>query len=71
MSEPAAAAAQALAERVRSACRVRFEAAYEEAGVAGLCIEGRLEFALDAVYRLRIGELLAEPQPAGGPAASQ
>jgi hypothetical protein len=71
MSEPAAAAAQALAERVRTACRARFEAAYEEAGVAGLCIEGRLEFALDAVCRLRIRELLADAQPAGGAAARQ
>jgi hypothetical protein len=70
MNEPAATA-QALAERVRSACRARFEVAYEEAGVAGLCIEGRLEFALDAVCRLRIGELLADVQPAGDAAAHQ
>jgi hypothetical protein len=71
VNEPAAAAAQALAERVRSACRARFEAAYEEAGVAGLCSEGRLEFALDAVYRLRIRELLADAPREGGTATGQ
>ncbi|WP_233279512.1 acetyltransferase [Acidihalobacter yilgarnensis] len=41
-----------MAERVRTACREAAVAAYEEAALRGLCAEGALEYALDAIRRL-------------------
>lgn len=59
-----------LAEAVRSACVDAAQAAYEEAGILGLCHEGRWEYALQAVKALDLDRLAAELQgadPRGDP----
>lgn len=50
--------APALAEIVRSACLEAAAAAYEDAGVRGLCEEGRWEAAIGAVRSLDLRPLL-------------
>jgi hypothetical protein len=55
-----------LAERVRAACLEAATLAYEDAGIRGLCIEGRCEAALDAIRTLDLSSLIdpaAEPIP--------
>jgi hypothetical protein len=52
-------AAQA-AELVRAACLEAAAAAYEDAGVQGLCAEGRWEAALGALQRLDVSALLRD-----------
>lgn len=49
-----------LAARVRAACVDVFERAYEDAGIRGLCEEGRVEVALDAVRSLDLQRLVRE-----------
>ena len=51
---------QRLAEAVRSACVDAALQAYEDAGINGLCVEGRWECAGDALRRLDLAELLRE-----------
>ncbi len=51
---PAAAAA----ERMRAACLDAALRAYEDAGIQGLCAEGRWEAAVAAVRRLDIREVI-------------
>lgn len=51
-----------VAEAVREACLRRAVRAYEDAGLSGLCAEGRWDVAVDAVRRLDLSELLREPQ---------
>jgi hypothetical protein len=46
------------AEKVREACAKEFIRAYEEAGIKGLCEEGRIEYALDAVRSLNLEKIL-------------
>ncbi len=56
-----------LAEVVRSACLKAAADAYEDAGLQGLCAEGRFERALDAVRELDLARVVAEalaPAPA-------
>ena len=60
----------ALAARVRAACVRTAIEAYEDAGVRGLCDEGRWEYAVDAIRRLDLAALLrprtdpsADPKP--------
>ena len=53
-----------LAERVRARCLEAAEAAYEDAGIQGLCAEGRWEVAMGAVKSLDLGELLRDPASA-------
>ncbi|HET7273995.1 MAG TPA: hypothetical protein VFI91_02380 [Longimicrobiaceae bacterium] len=53
-----------LAERVKRACIRAAEAAYEDAGIQGLCTEGRWEAAIGAIEQLDLREL--EPAPADG-----
>jgi len=48
-----------LAEAVKQACIDTALRAYEEAGISGLCAEGRWELALDAVRSLDVKPLLA------------
>ncbi len=50
-----------LANAVRAACLATAVAAYEDAGLQGLCAAGRFERALDAIRELH----LPEPAPAG------
>jgi hypothetical protein len=48
-----------LAERVRAACVEAALKAYEEAGVQGLCAEGRWEVAVSAMRTLDLAPLQA------------
>lgn len=51
---------EAVAKQTIEACRSAMGKAYEEAGVSGLCEEGRFELAMDALRSLspaRIAEL--------------
>jgi hypothetical protein len=47
-----------LIEAVRAACLAAAALAYEDAGIAGLCAEGRWEAAQAAMQRLDLSELL-------------
>lgn len=60
-----------LAERVRRACLEAALDAYEDAGLQGLCAEGRWECALEAIRRLPLNPppALAPSRPSGDPAA--
>lgn len=50
---------QQLIETVRQACLNAALIAYEQARTDGLCNEGALEFALDAIRRLDTSKILA------------
>jgi hemerythrin-like domain-containing protein len=50
-----------LAERIRSACLQAASAAYEQAGISGLCGEGRWELAVQAIKVLDLTPLLETP----------
>lgn len=54
-----------LMEAVRHACIEAALAAYEDAGIAGLCAEGRWEAAISALQSLDLRPLT------GGPAAQR
>jgi pentatricopeptide repeat protein len=47
-----------LAEHVRAACLEAALAAYEDAGIRGLCAEGRWEAALAAIRQLELSGVL-------------
>ena len=49
-----------IAEAVREACWSAARKAYEDAGISGLCEEGRWECALDAIRALDIEIVIAE-----------
>lgn len=61
MSEPLK-----LAERVRQACLDAALAAYEDAGISGLCAEGRWEIAVQAIRTLELRPLIDAEAPTGG-----
>jgi hypothetical protein len=46
------------AEKIREACAKEFLRAYEEAGIKGLCEDGRIEYAVDAVRSLDLEKSL-------------
>lgn len=50
-----------LAERIRQACLQAALDAYEQAGISGLCGEGRWEIALDAIRQLDVAGLIESP----------
>lgn len=54
MSDP-----RQLAEAVRAACLEAAARAYEDAGISGLCHEGRWEIAVQAIRTLDLGPVLA------------
>lgn len=56
-------AGQDLAESVREACLSAALRAYEDAGIQGLCQEGRWEAAVSAIRDLELGRLLGEDDP--------
>jgi hypothetical protein len=56
MDEDSRAAAQAL-EAARQACIAAALAAYEDAGVLGLCAEGRWEAAISAMQSLELRDI--------------
>lgn len=49
---------EAIAEAVRQACIDAALSAYEQAGISGLCGEGRWELAVDAMRSLDVKALL-------------
>ena len=50
-----------LAETVRAACLDAALLAYEDAGIRGLCAEGRWEAALAAIRHLDLSSVLESP----------
>jgi len=57
-----------LMEAVRRACIEAALAAYEDAGISGLCAEGRWEAAVGAIQSLDLKQVAA--QAGGAPAGS-
>lgn len=57
-----------LAEAVRQACIEAALAAYEDAGIAGLCAEGRWEAAISALQSLDVKRIGAEHVAPSAPA---
>jgi hypothetical protein len=55
-----------LVERVRARCLEAAETAYEDAGIQGLCGEGRWEVAMGAVIALDVCYLLRDSSGAPG-----
>ena len=51
-----------LAEAVRIACLDAALRAYEDAGISGLCHEGRWEIAVQAIRTLDLGPVVRESQ---------
>ena len=49
-----------LAEAVRTACLEAALRAYEEAGISGLCHEGRWEYAVQAIQGIDLVALLKQ-----------
>ena len=49
---------QRLAQAVREACVEAALRAYEEAGISGLCCEGRWEIAVDVMRNLDLAALI-------------
>lgn len=56
-----------LAEAVKQACIDTAQRAHEQAGISGLCAEGRWELALDAMRSIDVKTLLASVDPRRGP----
>jgi hypothetical protein len=54
--------AEDLAKRIRNACLEAVLQAYEDAGMQGLCAEGRWEAAVSALQALDLAPLLREGQ---------
>jgi hypothetical protein len=54
-----------LAEGVREACLSAALAAYEDAGISGLCAEGRWEIAVQAIRTLDLRPLIAAEESGG------
>lgn len=49
-----------LADDIRRACCDAAKQAFEEAGLRGLCTEGRIEYALDAIRSVPIEQILQD-----------
>lgn len=58
-----------LAEAVRAACLDAAARAYEDAGISGLCHEGRWEIALQAIRTLDLGPVVTAAQSTDGATA--
>jgi hypothetical protein len=54
---------EALAQKVRDACLQTALAAYESAGISGLCAEGRWELAVQAIRTLELEPILRNENP--------
>ncbi|MGB2680766.1 MAG: acetyltransferase [Candidatus Competibacter sp.] len=52
-----------LAERVRTACVRAALEAYQDAGVSGLCAEGRWEYTIGVLREMNLESLLAQAGP--------
>jgi hypothetical protein len=51
--------ARKVAEAVIKECRASLVAAYEEAGISGLCAEGRWEMALDSLRSIDLSGIIS------------
>ena len=60
-----------IAEAARQACIAAALAAYEDAGVMGLCAEGRWEAAVGAMQSLDLKQPLHLPRSAAHPGLSE
>ncbi len=49
-----------VAEAVRRACAEAAEGAYEDAGIRGLCVEGRWEVTMEAIRRVDVEAVIRE-----------
>jgi hypothetical protein len=58
-----------LAEAVRKACIEAALAAYEDAGISGLCAEGRWEAAISAIQSLNLQRIPGGDAAAHAPGA--
>ncbi|CAM5197855.1 hypothetical protein CDEF62S_03129 [Castellaniella defragrans] len=58
--QPSRNAARELAQSVRDACVQAALDGYEQAGMSGLCAEGRWEMAIDSVRSLDLDAVLRE-----------
>lgn len=54
-----------IAEAVRTACLEAAVKAHEDAGIQGLCEEGRWEAAVGALQSLDLGKLIRQIEQAG------
>jgi hypothetical protein len=61
----AAMTEQELTEAVRQACIEAALAAYEDAGISGLCAEGRWEAAISAMQSLDVKQIARRPATPG------
>ena len=50
--------ARKVAEAVIKECRESLVAAYEDAGISGLCAEGRWEMALDSLRSINLSKII-------------
>ena len=55
-----------IAELVRTACLEAALAAYEDAGISGLCAEGRWEYAMQAIRILDLEKILRQSGSSDG-----
>lgn len=55
---------ETIAEAVRKACIAAAQRAYEDAGMSGLCAEGRWENAIGAMQSLNLQAVIASQQVA-------
>ena len=51
--------ARKVAEAVIEECRESLVAAYEDAGISGLCAEGRWEMALDSLRSINLSKIIS------------
>ena len=55
-----------IAEVIRTACLEAALEAYEDAGISGLCAEGRWEYAIQAIRLLDLEEVLRQSRLGDG-----
>jgi hypothetical protein len=60
MTQPTTSDRQRLAELIRDRLIAAAEAAYDDAGIQGLCAEGRIEVAIGAMKNLDLSSLLRD-----------
>lgn len=61
----------AVAEAVREACRTAVAEAWEDAGVQGLCAEGRCEVAIGALERIDLAAIVERATAAASGTAAE
>lgn len=51
-----------IARKIRDECIKEFVRAYEEAGIKGMCEEGRIEYAVDAVRSMDLRRIVNDEE---------